>query len=93
MWPTTNFGMTIEAAMVNMINAGVDMIMLASTNPDFTIDKYQTLMYDATQYGGIQLIRIKDAVTRILGVKCVMGLIDGLSECKRAVNTPTYDSY
>jgi beta-glucosidase-like glycosyl hydrolase len=34
LWPSTNIKMTTEDAVVNVINAGIDMAMLSSGNPN-----------------------------------------------------------
>lgn len=74
--------------MVNMINAGVDMMMLAAPNTAFTPPLYQKQVIQAVEEGGILMDRIDDAVTRILAVKCIMGLIEGLEGC----SPPTDDN-
>jgi len=65
----------------NLINAGIDMAMLAITNPNITPEVYQMMVRTAVTDGGISIDRINEAVTRILGVKCIMGLIDGVDGC------------
>jgi hypothetical protein len=46
---------------------------------------------DNVAQGGINLDRVNEAVKRILGVKCVMGLIDGLEGCPSRDDYTGYD--
>ena len=39
-WPTTDFGMSTLYSTINLINAGIDMAMLAFTNPAITPEVY-----------------------------------------------------
>lgn len=40
---------------------------------------------------GISIDRIDDAVTRILGVKCILGLIEGVEGCAKRQPEPGYN--
>ena len=40
-WPTTNFNMDKNDAVVSIINAGVDMMMLSGYDGDITVPIYQ----------------------------------------------------
>ena len=82
-WPTTNIHMSVFDSMVNIINAGVDMLMLASTNGQITPEFFQSNVMEALDSGAIKMERINDAVKRILGVKCAMGLIEGMEGCPK----------
>jgi beta-glucosidase len=52
------------------INAGMDMVMLTDRYPEFI-----RLLMELVQEGKIPMVRIDDAVTRILRVKRAMGLL------------------
>ena len=83
--PTTSLNTnSVYYAIVKMINAGVDMFYLAETHPNISIDDFLDTVTREIQDGGITVDRINDAVTRILGVKCIMGLIDGVEGCAKA---------
>ena len=58
-----------------MINSGIDMGMLASTNWWLNIPWFRDTIKNAVSDDEISIDRIDDAVTRILGVKMAMGLI------------------
>lgn len=58
-----------------MINSGIDMGMLASTNWWLNIPWFRDTIKNAVSDDEISIDRINDAVTRILGVKMAMGLI------------------
>ena len=73
--------MSLKYSIINMINAGIDMAMLANTNAYVTPEFYQNTVKQAVADGVITMDRIDEAVTRILGVKCIMGLIEGLDGC------------
>ena len=74
-WPTSNIKMTNEEAVIQMINSGIDMGMLASTNWWLNIPWFRDTIKNAVSDDEISIDRINDAVTRILGVKMAMGLI------------------
>ena len=83
--PTTSLNTnSVYYAIVKMINAGVDMFYLAETHPNISIDDFLDTVTREIQDGGITVDRINDVVTRILGVKCIMGLIDGVEGCAKA---------
>jgi beta-glucosidase-like glycosyl hydrolase len=63
----------VEAA----INAGLDMVMLSHTSGAHTAADLANAMNALVNSAGISADRIRDAVRRILGVKCEMGLLDG----------------
>ena len=46
-WPTTNFGMDTTQAVIMIINAGVDMMMLSAFNGNTDTPKYQKMLIDA----------------------------------------------
>ncbi len=79
-WPTTNIKMTTEEAIAEMINSGIDMMMLASTHPDVTIEYYQSTLKQQVEENLVNIDRIDDAVFRILTVKAGFGLIKEGSE-------------
>ena len=74
-WPTSNIKMDRVDSIANIINAGSDMMMLASTNSAVAIDYYQKPLKGLVESGAVSMDRINDAVTRILAVKKAMGLI------------------
>lgn len=74
-WPTSNIKMEREEALALEINAGIDMVMLASTDWDLNIEWFQTTMKKLVDLGEIDMDRIDNAVMRILGVKAAYGLI------------------
>ena len=74
-WPTSNIKMTNEEALIQMINSGIDMGMLASTNWWLNPSWFRDTIKNAVNDDEISIDRINDAVTRILGVKMAMGLI------------------
>jgi beta-glucosidase-like glycosyl hydrolase len=41
-WPTSNIKMSWEDAIEMIINSGIDMMMLANTNPSLTIEWFQS---------------------------------------------------
>jgi len=59
------------------INAGLDMVMLSHTSGAKTAADLANAMNTLVNTAGISADRIRDAVRRILGVKCEMGLLDG----------------
>ena len=58
-------------------NAGLDMAMLSHGNGGKTAANLASTLSDLVTSGEIPVPRIKDAVRRILTVKCEMGLLDG----------------
>ena len=58
-------------------NAGLDMAMLSHGNGAKTAANLASTLSDLVGSGDIPVARIKDAVRRILTVKCEMGLLDG----------------
>jgi beta-glucosidase len=58
-------------------NAGLDMAMLSHGSGAKTAASLASTLSDLVSSGGIPVERIKDAVRRILTVKCEMGLLDG----------------
>jgi beta-glucosidase len=59
------------------INAGLDMVMLSHTSGAHTAADLANALNTLVNTAGISADRIRDAVRRILGVKCEMGLLDG----------------
>jgi beta-glucosidase len=59
------------------INAGIDMVMLSHTAGQHTAADLAKALTTLVKSGDIPVDRIKDAVRRILAVKCEMGLLDG----------------
>jgi beta-glucosidase len=59
------------------INAGLDMVMLSHGTGAKTAASLASTMSALVGSGEIPVDRIKDAVRRILTVKCEMGLLDG----------------
>ncbi len=59
------------------INAGLDMVMLSHTSGAHTAADLAGAMNSLVNSADISADRIRDAVRRILGVKCEMGLLDG----------------
>ena len=90
-WPSTDFGMSTSYSIINIINAGMDMAMLASTNSGLTPEVFIETTKQAVMDGSITMDRIDDAVTRILGVKCIMGLIEGVEGCATLTPDSGYD--
>jgi beta-glucosidase len=88
-WPTTDVRMGLEDAIVNIINAGMDMMMLAVIQGQVSIDFYQETVKWAVENGNIDPERIDNAVMRILGVKLSMGLIKLKGEIKEVEQTRT----
>lgn len=64
---TPDYKEAIEAS----INAGMDMVMVPSNYVNFT-----KFLKELVEEGRVPMSRIDDAVTRILRVKCAMGLLD-----------------
>jgi beta-glucosidase len=60
-----------KTAIATSINAGMDMAMVPNRYVEYINDLKQ-----AVQDGNVPMSRIDDAVTRILRVKCAMGLLD-----------------
>ena len=58
------------------INAGLDMVMLSHGNGAHSAADLAATLESLVATGGIPIERILDAVRRILGVKCEMGLLD-----------------
>jgi beta-glucosidase len=58
-------------------NAGLDMAMLSHGSGAKTAASLASTLSDLVSSGDIPVERIKDAVRRILTVKCEMGLLDG----------------
>jgi beta-glucosidase len=84
-WPTTNIKMELDDAVADIINAGVDMMMLAITNPGVTIDYYQETMVKLVKEGVVSEERVNESVKRILGVKLAMNLV---TESKQSLKKP-----
>jgi beta-glucosidase len=59
------------------INAGLDMVMLSHSKGAKTAADLANAMNSLVNSAAIPADRIRDAVRRILGVKCEMGLLDG----------------
>jgi beta-glucosidase len=59
------------------INAGIDMVMLSHTPGQHTAADLAKALTAMVNSGDLSVDRIKDAVRRILAVKCEMGLLDG----------------
>jgi beta-glucosidase len=59
------------------INAGIDMVMLSHTPGQHTAADLAQALTTLVSSGDIPVERIKDAVRRILAIKCEMGLLDG----------------
>jgi len=59
------------------INAGLDMVMLSHSYAAHTAANLASALSALVTSGEIPVARIKDAVRRILTVKCEMGLLDG----------------
>ncbi len=59
------------------INAGLDMVMLSSGYSGHTADELSTTLSTLVNSGDVPADRVKDAVRRILTIKCEMGLLDG----------------
>lgn len=57
------------------INAGIDMVMLASTDWNLNIEWFQDAMLKLVEDKMIDMDRIDNAVMRILAVKTAYGLI------------------
>ena len=74
-WPTSNIKMDWQDSIALMINSGIDMAMLASTNFWLDIDYYQNNLKTQVEQGAVSMDRIDDAVKRILAVKMAMGLV------------------
>ncbi|TWT79198.1 Periplasmic beta-glucosidase precursor [Planctomycetes bacterium CA13] len=60
-----------KEAIEQSINAGMDMVMVPSNYANFT-----KFLEELVNEGRVPMSRIDDAVTRILRVKCAMGLLD-----------------
>jgi beta-glucosidase len=60
-----------KTAIAISINAGIDMGMIPSEYREFS-----TYLKELVEEGVVPISRIDDAVTRILRVKCAMGLLD-----------------
>lgn len=74
-YPTSNIKMELKDAIIEIMNAGMDMMMLAETNPGLPPSLYQQLLKEAVEEGEVSMERIDEAVKRILGVKFQMGLV------------------
>lgn len=59
------------------INAGIDMVMLSHSPDAHTAGDFAKALTALVTSGDVPVERIKDAVRRILAVKCEMGLLDG----------------
>ena len=59
------------------INAGLDMVMLSHGSTAHRASDLAGTLSALVDSGGIPVDRIKDAVRRILTIKCEMGLLDG----------------
>ena len=64
------------------VNAGIDMIMLSGSNSStdgsvHTAAQLATALTSLVNAGTVPASRVIDAVTRILTIKCEMGLLDG----------------
>lgn len=76
--------MTLYESITHIINAGIDMMMLAETNPGVTPTLYQSIVKEAVEKGDIAESRINEAVRRILGVKFAMNLVTDEPKIKDA---------
>jgi beta-N-acetylhexosaminidase len=70
-------GLSIEAASVQAVNAGLDMLMLVS--PDLAESVHGAII-NAVQSGEISMFRIDQAVRRILAVKAGYGLFSAVAQ-------------
>lgn len=43
-WPQTDFGMSIAYSIINIVNAGIDMMMLSQFDPHTTPEAYQAVL-------------------------------------------------
>ena len=68
---------TWNQQVTTAINAGIDMVMLSHTPGEHTAADLAKALTAVVNSGDISVDRIKDAVGRILAVKCEMGLLDG----------------
>ena len=69
-WPTSNIKMNNQQeALISIVNAGVDMLMLSGFNHDMSLEVFTRTLKDAVESEEISIDRIDDAVTRILLVK------------------------
>jgi beta-glucosidase len=59
------------------INAGIDMVMLSHSPGAHTAADFAKALTTLVKSGEVPVDRIKDAVRRIVAVKCEMGLLDG----------------
>lgn len=67
---------TLEKAYISAFNAGVDMSMVPSS-PFYK--EYCKILINAVKSGDVSMVRLDDAVKRILRVKQRLGLMDDLS--------------
>ena len=66
-YPSSNIKLKDQAAaLIGIINSGVDMMMLAGFNNVMTLSFFRDTLLNAVQNGEISRDRIDDAVTRIL---------------------------
>jgi beta-glucosidase len=69
----TNYSDQVQTA----INAGIDMVMISQGLGSHNISDFANTLSALVDAGSVPQERIKDAVSRILTIKCEMGLLDG----------------
>ena len=73
MTSVTNYSDQVQTA----INAGIDMVMMSQAFGAHKISDFASTLSALVDAGTVPAVRIKDAVSRILTIKCEMGLLDG----------------
>lgn len=69
------------------INAGVDMVMMSQGVGSHSITDFASTLSSLVSSGDVPEARIKDAVSRILTIKCEMGLLDGDTTIESALTS------
>ena len=69
------------------INAGLDMVMLSHGKTAHTAADLNSTLSALVNSGDVSADRIKDAVRRILAVKCEMGLLKGDTQIDSSLNS------